>query len=752
MAERKIWFITRPERDPKFHRDALLALAVVTNRFTIKWSGNRQAHLNYEQILYFQNIKRENVSNDGSGGRTWAAMLKTFAYVFTDEEGYLRLTKVGRKIIHGEKVRENVTKQILTLQIPNAYFLESGFRPQYESRFRIRPARFVIKLANQPQLDYYLTKEEITFFALTAKTDSELATITEKIMRFRVASVNDKEEIKQKIAEDFDHRERSDKEARNYESAHGDVAHTFMLICDYTGLAEYIRGEALRVNTADSKRVSNIMAVFDDRYPFNTRYLISPQRMAENNGLDIDSYKASSYGEKKPASNKAKTVNKIKELLSDYPVLDQLPHEEIKNILMKELSKNEAEKHADAIKKYSYSALNNDFVEAYLNQTNNKIFEDNTGELFKAIGFNVEMRPKPTTNVQTEIEILLKVGNKLSFIIDAKMYRPKFSLSANLVSHMASEYIPNYEGYDDREVTYFGYITVEEWSGEKNLEKISKLVKRVIPDREIKGIMLSAKVLLGFLDYCIDNALPKHHRVELFLQAIDNKAFSTIGEFLRYIKWVEFSDCLSDDVANSELYIVTEDFACDSAKRGRDHNFQAVLPFRDNIINNVKAKIADIFKSEEFNRIINTIGAGSGSDFNLEDINYSKIIIMTNADVNGVRMQALLLDFFYRYMKPLVKAGKVFIVQQPLYQVKGESDDKKLIEYAWNDEELQELLVKFERKCNIRRYKGLGELDSTELWETTMNPDSRKVIQMNLEDAMKAENIFETLMKRKIES
>jgi hypothetical protein len=360
--------------------------------------------------------------------------------------------------------------------------------------------------------------------------------VTENIVRFRNANSTEKAEMKQKIAEEYDHRERSDKGARDFEIAHGDVAHTFMLICDYTGLTEYIRGEALRVNQAESKRVAEAIANYDYRYPFNTRYHISLQRMAENNGLDIDSYKANNFGTIKPATNKSKTANKVKELLANYPDMDQLTLEDVKEILQSELSEKEAIKYAEEIKQFNHNALNSDFVEAYLKETDDKVFEDKTGEVLKAIGFNIEMRPKPISNVQTEIEILAKLGNDLSFIIDAKMYRPKFPLSANLVSHMASEYIPNYEGYDNREVTYFGYVTIAGWSGEKNLTKISTLAKRAIPDREIKGIMLSANVLLGFLDYCIDNDLSKEERVELFLQAIENKGYSTVGEFLRAMK------------------------------------------------------------------------------------------------------------------------------------------------------------------------------------------------------------------------
>ncbi|MGG0752904.1 AlwI family type II restriction endonuclease [Brevibacillus laterosporus] len=536
MAKRKVWFITRPERDPKFHRDALIALSEATDNFTVKWTSNRSAHLKFEHILNRNGSKRANISNDGSGGRTWAAMLKTFAYVYIDEEGTLRLTKVGKKIIEAHKVRENVTKQILTLQIPNAYFLESGFRPTYEQDFHIRPARFLIKLTNQEKLNYYLTKEEITFFALTAKKDSDLNRVTDEIYRYRESNNTEKSLKKQQIAELFDHRERVDKMARNYEKAHGDVAHTFMLICDYTGLVEYIRGDSIRINQNDSNRVTEEIERFDQRYPFNSRYLISLQRMAENNGLDIDSYKASGYGTLKPVTNKTKTENKIRSMLANYPTPNDFSQQEIYNILRKEFPEKEAEKHSFELTQYRHNSLNIDFVESYLNEQNNLLFEDKTGEVFKSIGFDVEMRPKPNANVGTEIEILLKIEDKLSCIIDAKNYRStKFVLSANLASHMASEYIPNYEGFDNRKVGFFGYVTASGIGGVKNLEKISLLAKRIIPDRNIKGTMLSANVLLGFLDYCIDNNIEKEERIRLFLKSFSNCAYTTVGELLQNI-------------------------------------------------------------------------------------------------------------------------------------------------------------------------------------------------------------------------
>jgi len=318
---RKVWFITRPERDPTFHVDALRALKDSTNNFSIKWYGERSAHKNYEQVLASEGLKRENISNDGSGGRTWVAMLRTFGYVYLSQDGLLMLTKVGERILSSVKVRENISKQILTLQIPNAYFLDSGFRPKYEDGFQIRPARFLIRLVNQKSLDYYVTKEEITFFAITAKKDNELLNIIQKIIDYRSASKYEKAKIKESIATQFDHRKRVDWKAREFEAAHGDVAHTFMMICDYTGLVDYVRGDALRLPPEKYKSTSKVINYYEGRYPFNKRYLISLERFAVNAGLDIDSYKASAFGSLPPATNRNKSINKVHRLLSAYPLL-----------------------------------------------------------------------------------------------------------------------------------------------------------------------------------------------------------------------------------------------------------------------------------------------------------------------------------------------------------------------------------------------------------------------------------------------
>ncbi len=201
----------------------------------------------------------------------------------------------------------------------------------------------------------------------------------------------------------------------------------------------------------------------------------------------------------------------------------------------------------------------------------------------------------------------------------------------------------------------------------------------------------------------------------------------------------------------NELYLVEGDSAGGSAKQGRDRKFQAVLPLRGKVINTEKAKLQDIFKNEEINTIIHTIGAGVGPDFNLEDVNYDKVVIMTDADTDGAHIQVLLLTFFYRYMKPLMEAGKVFIALPPLYKVSKGSGKKEKIEYAWTDEELDSVIQKVGKGYMLQRYKGLGEMNADQLWETTMNPDTRTLIRVRIDDIARAERRVTTLMGDKVE-
>lgn len=432
---------------------------------------------------------------------------------------------------------------------------------------------------------------------------------------------------------------------------------------------------------------------------------------------------------------------------------------------------------------FSYEVLAKRFREmAFLNKGVKIVFEDQretekkeTYHYEGGIKSFVEFLNKKKTPVHQEVIYMEQVKEEISVEV-AMQYTDSYSeniltFANNIHTEEGGTHLSGFRSALTRSINEYGrqYNLIKEkeenLSGEDVREGITGIISVKLPQPQFEG-QTKAKLGNSEARTIVDAVVTEN--LETFLEenpkiskAILQKALSArrAREAARKARDLtrkrsildstvlpgKLQDCQLDDNKVTEIFLVEGDSAGGSAKGGRDHMTQAILPLRGKIMNVEKARLDRILNSDEIKAMITAFGTGVGSEFNIEKLRYGKIIIMTDADVDGAHIQTLLLTFFFRYLRPLIEEGHVYVAQPPLYGIKKGS---KVIRYCYSDDELKRVMDDLGRdnKYKIGRYKGLGEMNADQLWETTMNPEHRILLRVGIEDAQEADEVFTMLM------
>lgn len=554
---RKTMFITRPTRDAlTSHRKLIEAMQKLEG---IKWTGNRQAHQILEHILVEKKIKAPGGSNDGSGGRTWAALARTFGYWYLDAKGEIIITPVAKAIVAGNQEHLHVRKQILNYQIPNGYVLTSGFRPKYPEGYHIFPFRFMLRLLTRPDLNYCLHRDEISVFFLPAKTDSELEQVASKILVYRELKEQDGLELNQRVellnelAEDKDHRHRSDSSGVNFLAYLTDSALTHMIIMESVNYYWFKRSDGLISLKPDLvPQAVELLDDFDAKYPFSSRFKISEESFARHYGLDLSRAKNTFRHGQGVATRRKKQDSMLRETAEDIlrtkPLVDNetLVREVKTRFPLDENEIIQSLRQMGLLHNEEAEQLSSQFIDSYLEAaTNSDLWSDFEKQSIRLLNTFLDEAfrpPKPSMDKdKANIEISVRLhahGTDFGGILDCKSGK-KFQLGTRERDLMATSYIPMYKELQCPSgpiipLRFFGYIIGKDFGGKPNFNMIREKASMYLNAGEsIDGFVINARSLLYLADLVLDKLIQPEDLLKIFTA---NSVFLDPLEIQRFLQ------------------------------------------------------------------------------------------------------------------------------------------------------------------------------------------------------------------------